>query len=124
MRSGWICLLLAVSLICPASTACASPAGTGQDAGQGPGQGSGQGLQSAAKAASPSSASRVDINHATIEELMKVPGMTATWAARIVRFRPYRTRQDLIDKGVVTSQVYDRIKDYVIAHQVIGGKKQ
>jgi competence protein ComEA len=59
----------------------------------------------------------VDINHATASELMKIPGMTATWAARIVRFRPYRTKQDLIDKGVVTSQVYDRIKDYVIAHR-------
>jgi competence protein ComEA len=60
---------------------------------------------------------RVDINHATVEELMKVPGMTETWAARIVRFRPYRTKQDLLDKGVVTSQVYDRIKDFVIAHR-------
>ena len=26
---------------------------------------------------------------------LKVPGMTATWAGRIVRFRPYRTKQDL-----------------------------
>ena len=48
---------------------------------------------------------------------MKVPGMTRTWAARIVRFRPYRTKQDLLDRGVVTSEVYDRIKDYVIAHR-------
>ena len=36
---------------------------------------------------------------------------------RIVRFRPYRTKQDLLEHGVVTSQVYDRIKDYVIAHR-------
>ena len=60
---------------------------------------------------------RIDINHASIEELLKVPGLTETWAARIVRFRPYRTKQDLVDKGVVTSEVYDRIKDYVIAHK-------
>ncbi|HTW62945.1 MAG TPA: helix-hairpin-helix domain-containing protein [Terracidiphilus sp.] len=60
---------------------------------------------------------RVDINHATVDELMTVPGMTHTWAGRIVRFRPYRTKQDLVDKGVVTSQVYDRIKDYIIAHR-------
>ena len=59
----------------------------------------------------------MDINHASTAELMKVPGMTPTWAARIVRFRPYRTKQDLLDKGVVTSEVYDRIKDYVIAHR-------
>jgi hypothetical protein len=43
--------------------------------------------------------------------------MTRTWAQRIVRFRPYRTKIDLIDRGVVTSQVYDRIKDCVIAHR-------
>jgi competence protein ComEA len=60
---------------------------------------------------------RVDINHASIEELLKVPGMTASWAGRIVRFRPYRTKQDLLDRGVLPSDVYDRIKDYVIAHR-------
>jgi hypothetical protein len=43
--------------------------------------------------------------------------MRRTWAARIVRFRPYRTKIDLMDCGVVTSAVYDRIKDYVIAHR-------
>lgn len=65
----------------------------------------------------PPSGLRVDINHATADELMKVPGMTRTWAGRIVRFRPYRSKLDLIDRGVVTSRVYDRIKDYVIAHR-------
>jgi DNA uptake protein ComE-like DNA-binding protein len=71
----------------------------------------------AQKRAVPAPEARVDINHATIPELMKVPGMTASWAGRIVRFRPYRTKQDLLDRGVVTSQVFDRIKDYIIAHR-------
>ena len=48
---------------------------------------------------------------------MKVPGMTRTWAARIIRYRPYRAKNDLIDRGVVSNQVYDRIKDYIIAHR-------
>ncbi len=60
---------------------------------------------------------RADINHATIEELLKVPGMTRTWAGRIVRFRPYRSKQDLLEKGVVSGEVYNRIKDYIIAHR-------
>jgi DNA uptake protein ComE-like DNA-binding protein len=59
---------------------------------------------------------RIDINHANLEELLKVPGMTPGWAGRILRFRPYRTKQDLLDHGVLPSDVYDRIKDYVIAH--------
>ncbi len=62
---------------------------------------------------------RVDINHASVDELMKIPGMTRSWAGRIVRFRPYRTKLDLVEYGIVTSQVYDKIKDYVIAHQKV-----
>jgi DNA uptake protein ComE-like DNA-binding protein len=60
---------------------------------------------------------RVDINHASAEELAKVPGLTPSWAGRIVRFRPYRTKQDLVERGVLPSDVYDRIKDYVVAHR-------
>jgi DNA uptake protein ComE-like DNA-binding protein len=52
-----------------------------------------------------------------VEQLLKVPGMTPSWAGRIIRFRPYRTKGDLLKHGVVTSQVYDRVKDYVIAHR-------
>jgi DNA uptake protein ComE-like DNA-binding protein len=68
-------------------------------------------------ATAPPPEARVDINHASEDELLKAPGMTPSWAGRIVRFRPYRTKQDLLERGVVNSQVYDRIKDYVIAHQ-------
>ena len=58
---------------------------------------------------------RVDINHATQDELMKVPGMTRSWAGRIIRFRPYRVKGDLMEMGVVPGDFFDRIKDYVIA---------
>lgn len=78
-------------------------------------------LQSAQAQASfqspPPPEARVDINAASVEQLLKVPGMTRTWAARIIRYRPYRGKNDLVDRGVVTSQVYDRIKDYIIAHR-------
>jgi DNA uptake protein ComE-like DNA-binding protein len=68
-------------------------------------------------ATAPPAEMRIDINHASADELLKVPGMTQSWAGRIVRFRPYRSKTDLVEKGVVTSEVYDRIKDYVIAHR-------
>ena len=60
---------------------------------------------------------QVDINRASVSELMKVPGMTPSWAGRIVRFRPYRAKSDLLQRGVLPSEVYDRIKDYVVAHR-------
>ncbi|MGD0347477.1 MAG: helix-hairpin-helix domain-containing protein [Terracidiphilus sp.] len=65
----------------------------------------------------PSPASPIDINHASIEELLRVPGMTSSWAGRIVRFRPYRTKRDLLDHGILPGDVYDRIKDAIIAHR-------
>lgn len=60
---------------------------------------------------------RIDINHASLEQLLKAPGMTRSWAGRIVRFRPYRTKLDLVERGVVSGEAYERFKDYVIAHR-------
>jgi DNA uptake protein ComE-like DNA-binding protein len=65
----------------------------------------------------PAREARIDINHATVDELLKAPGMTRTWAMRVVRFRPYRTKADLLEEGVLNAEVYGRIKDYVIAHR-------
>jgi DNA uptake protein ComE-like DNA-binding protein len=60
---------------------------------------------------------RIDINHATVEQLMKATGITRIWAERIVRFRPYRAKNELIDRGILPGQVYQRIKDAIIAHR-------
>jgi len=68
--------------------------------------------------ASAGPAALVDLNRASVAELMHVPGMTATWAARIVRFRPYRTKLDLVQNGVVTPEVYRRISGGVVAHRI------
>lgn len=68
-------------------------------------------------ASAPPPEARTDINHASLSELLKVPGMTPSWAGRIVRFRPYHSKVDLLDRGIVTVRIYDRIKDYVIAHR-------
>jgi DNA uptake protein ComE-like DNA-binding protein len=80
------------------------------------------GLQSPKKAhpqstSVPAPEDRVDINTASIDMLLKLPGMKRTWAARIVRSRPYRAKNELLDRGVLTSQVYDRIKDYIVARR-------
>ncbi len=63
------------------------------------------------------SAGPVDINHAAVAEIEKVPGMTAVWAARIVRFRPYRAKSDLVEKGIVPAEVYARIRDGIVARK-------
>jgi DNA uptake protein ComE-like DNA-binding protein len=68
-------------------------------------------------ASAPPADDRVDINHATMADLLKVPGMTQSWAGRIIRYRPYHSKVDLLQRGVVSDAVYERIKDYVIAHR-------
>lgn len=59
---------------------------------------------------------KIDINSASLNQLCKVPGMTRTWAARIIRFRPYRAKNDLLDRDVVTSEVSDR-KNHITSHR-------
>jgi DNA uptake protein ComE-like DNA-binding protein len=64
----------------------------------------------------------VDINRASVAELMRVPEMTHGWAQRIVRFRPYRSKLDLLDEGVVPAEVYRRIRGRIVAHGLKDGK--
>lgn len=59
----------------------------------------------------------VDINHATLEQLLALPGLTRPWAQRIVRFRPYRSKLDLFQEAVLPGQIYLKIKDHIIAHR-------
>ena len=66
----------------------------------------------------------VDVNSASVAELMAVPGMTASWAQRIVRFRPYWTKYNLVERGVVSPEVYQRIRDGLVAHRVSGAKAE
>jgi DNA uptake protein ComE-like DNA-binding protein len=90
---------------------CASLAGIAQNQDRAPYR------NSRKSASAPPAEARIDINHATLGELLKMPGMTPSWAGRIVRFRTYRTKLDLLDRGVLSDAVYDRIKDCVIAHR-------
>ncbi len=103
----FVVLFAAILIISLAASVCAIPALAQSSASQ---------AASKSKPAPPPAA-RIDINHAGVDELLKIPGMTPTWAARIVRFRPYRTKRDLLDHGVLPADVYDRIKDWIIAHR-------
>lgn len=61
---------------------------------------------------------RIDANRASVAALEKVPGLTHVWAERIVRFRPYHSKKDLLDRGVLPDRVYDRARDYLIVHRL------
>jgi DNA uptake protein ComE-like DNA-binding protein len=59
--------------------------------------------------------SLVDLNLATAAELQRLPGITATYARRIIAGRPYKVKHELETRKILPPSVYARIRDRVIA---------
>jgi DNA uptake protein ComE-like DNA-binding protein len=59
----------------------------------------------------------LNINKASKDDLMSLPGVTAHDADRIVVERPYASSQQLLSRHVISQEEYDRIKDHVVANQ-------
>jgi len=66
--------------------------------------------------------SLVDINSASEAELKELPGIGDAYAAKIVQNRPYRGKNELLQKKVVPAATYEKIKDQIVARQA-GTKK-
>lgn len=59
----------------------------------------------------------VDINSASKAELMKLPGIGAAEADKIVAGRPYPTKARLVTNNILSNEVYEKLKKLVIARQ-------
>lgn len=57
----------------------------------------------------------VNINKASREDLLRLPGMTEHDAERIIAERPYDDTHDLVRRRVVSEAEYDKIRDQIIA---------
>ncbi|MCB1542429.1 MAG: helix-hairpin-helix domain-containing protein [Rhodoblastus sp.] len=76
--------------------------------------------KAAAPAAKPAPAMKIelmDINSASADQLETLKGVGKARAAAIVKGRPYKGKDELVQKGIVPQNVYDDIKDKIIAKQ-------
>lgn len=62
-------------------------------------------------------ADMIDINSASKKELMALPGIGDARADAIIKGRPYRGKNELAEKSVIPQDVYDKVKDQIIAKQ-------
>ena len=62
-------------------------------------------------------AALIDINSATEAELRTIPGIGEAYAKKIIAGRPYRAKNELVEKKILPKGVYDKVKDQIIAKQ-------
>ena len=80
-----------------------------------------------AKAATPAAAPKaelMDINSATEAELATLKGIGDVRSKAIVKGRPYKGKDDLVKKKIIPQNVYDDIKDQIIAKQAPAADKK
>jgi DNA uptake protein ComE-like DNA-binding protein len=74
-------------------------------------------MKSTSKKAAAAHMAKLDLNSASKEDLMKLPGVGDATADKIIAARPFKTKAELTAKGIVTKKEYAAIANKIIAKQ-------
>jgi DNA uptake protein ComE-like DNA-binding protein len=55
----------------------------------------------------------IDLNTASIEQLITLPGMSVTLAQQIIAGRPYHDKTELIQRHILSDNAYDQVKNLI-----------
>lgn len=71
----------------------------------------------AAKTTGAATSEPLDLNTATAAQLEALPEIGKTRAEAIIKARPFKAKDELVDKKILSKGSYDKIKDKIIAKQ-------
>ena len=59
----------------------------------------------------------LDINSAKAEELKALPGIGDAYSEKIIKGRPYKRKDELVQRKIIPAATYDKVKDQIVAKQ-------
>ena len=59
----------------------------------------------------------LDINTATADQLKALPGIGDAYSEKIIKHRPYKREDELVQKKVIPQATYDKIKEQIVAKE-------